>query len=132
MGSCLELSAAEVEKGSGNQDTEKSNPGPAANHLDNLRKLCLPPGCPFLSLQIGWLSEKPLVHLSIKRCPLLLTYSSTGLMPRLPNQGTLPNQTHYSAQNILHPVPASPRIETGTHFPTPPTCFTKHFSGQAL
>ena len=49
-----------------------------------------------------------------------------------PNQGTLPNQTHYSAQNILYPVPASPRIETGIHFPTLPTCFTKHFSGQVL
>ena len=56
MGSCLELSEAEIEKGSGNQDTEKSNPGPAVNQQDNLRKLCLPPGCPFLSLQIGWLS----------------------------------------------------------------------------
>ena len=50
------LSAAEVEKGSGNQDTEKSNPGPTVNQQDNLRKLRLPPGCPFLSLQIGWLS----------------------------------------------------------------------------
>ena len=61
-----------------------------------------------------------------------MTYASIGFMPRPPNQGTLPNQTHYSAQNILHPVPASPRSETGTHFPTLPTCFPKHFSGQAL
>lgn len=132
MGSCLESSAAEVEKGSENQDAEKSNPGPATNQLDNLRKLCLHPGCQFLSLQIGWLHLKSVVHLSIKRSPLLLTYASIGFMPRPPHQGTLPNQTHYSAQNILHPVPASPRIETGTHFPTPPTYFTRHFSGQAL
>lgn len=43
MGSCLESSATEMEKGSGNQDTEKSNPGPATHQLDDLRKLCLPP-----------------------------------------------------------------------------------------
>ena len=89
MGSCLESSAAEVEKGSENQDTEKSNPGPATNQLDNLRKLCLHPGCQFLSLQIGWLHLKSLVHLSIKRSPLLLTYASIGFMPNPPHQGTL-------------------------------------------